>query len=345
MHPEYTELLDEIEGELRSLLPEEPDEAWFARFFGRLDASPRENLRRALNAPALDLIRRGGKRWRPLLLALAAKAFGREDGALPLSPLVEIAHNGTLIVDDIEDGADTRRGGPAIHLAHGLDVAVNAGNLLYFLPLALIDELDAAAETRLELHARYGLHMRRLHLGQAMDILWHREHAFVPDRGSYLAMCALKTGVLARAAAEFGAIAALAPAAAVETLGSAFERAGVAFQIFDDLRNLTTGNPGKNRGDDIVEGKKSLPVILACETRPAFVGELAALFARAAAEGPSSSAVEEAIARIGETGALAAAERSARALLDQASAELASVLPATPEGRLLADLVPFLEGR
>ncbi|MGO8692332.1 MAG: polyprenyl synthetase family protein [Rectinemataceae bacterium] len=345
MYDEYTELLAAIERELRSVLPEVPDEAWFARFFGRLDAAPREDLRRALNAPALDLIRRGGKRWRPLLLAASAKAFGRDDGAMSLSPLVEIAHNGTLIVDDIEDGADTRRGGPAIHLLHGLDVAVNAGNLLYFLPLALIDEFDIAPEGRLELHARYGFHMRRLHLGQAMDIAWHREHSFVPDRESYLAMCALKTGVLSRAAAEFGALAAGAPPTSVAALGSAFERAGVAFQILDDLRNLTTGNPGKKRGDDIVEGKKSLPVILACAAKPALGGELAALFAAAAKEGPGSPAVEVAIGLIADTGALDAAERSARALLERARVELGAVLPAGPGSGLLKDIVPFLEGR
>jgi octaprenyl-diphosphate synthase len=345
MRDEYTKLLAAIEGELRSVLPENPDEAWFARFFGHLGAAPHEDLRRALNAPALDLVRRGGKRWRPLLLVLAAKAFGREDGALSLSPLVEIAHNGTLIVDDIEDGADTRRGGPAIHLLHGLDVAVNAGNLLYFLPLALIDELDIAVDRRLELHARYGFHMRRLHLGQAMDIHWHREHAFVPDRGSYLAMCALKTGVLARAAAEFGALTAGAPSSAIAALGSAFERAGVAFQILDDLRNLTTGNPGKKRGDDIVEGKKSLPVILACEARPALVDELAALFVAAADEGPGSPAVEKAIGLIADTGALDTAERSARNMLGGVLAEISTLSLAGPDGRLLADIVPFLEGQ
>lgn len=344
MHAEYMEILAGIEGELRSVLPEMPDEVWFGRFFGESGASPREELRRALNAPALDLIRRGGKRWRPLLLVLAARAFGRADGALSLSPLVEIAHNGTLIVDDIEDGADERRGGPAIHLLHGLDVAVNAGNLLYFLPLALIDELALGVETKLELYARYGLHMRRLHLGQATDILWHRHHGFVPDRASYLSMCALKTGVLARAAAEFGALAAGAPADVVGRLGSIFERAGVAFQVLDDLRNLTTGNPGKRRGDDIVEGKKSLPVILACESRPELLGRLAGLFDAAASGGPSSPAVEEAIGLIAETGALAEAKHLASTMLGEVSRELEAVIPPTPEGRLLAGLVPFLQG-
>ncbi len=359
MRSEYTRLLAAIEGELSALLPERPSDEWFARFFGELPAPPREELRRALNAPALDLLRRGGKRWRPLVLVLAARSFGREDGALSLAPLVEIAHNGTLIVDDIEDSSDTRRGAPAIHLVHGVDAAINAGNLLYFLPLALIDGLSPPAAKpatdramRLELHARYALHMRRLHLGQAMDIAWHRDHAALPARGDYLAMCALKTGVLARAAAELGAIAAGAPGPEAERLGAAFEAAGVAFQILDDVRNLRSGNPGKKRGDDIVEGKKSLPVILACGREGSLAPRLGRLFEAARTGGAESPAVEEAIGLIAATGALEEAEAEARGLLGRAEAEVAGLCPAdrapgpdAAEARaLLALLVPELAG-
>jgi len=366
MRSEYTELLSAIEGEIAKLLPENPDEAWFARFFGALPAPPAPDIRRALNAPALDLMRRGGKRWRPLLLVLSARAYGRTDGALSLAPLVEIAHNGTLIVDDIEDSSDTRRGGPAIHLVHGADAAINAGNLMYFLPLALIDELSPPASPvtarsavpiaecamRLDLHARYALHMRRLHLGQAMDIQWHRDHSRLPARADYLAMCALKTGVLARAAAELGAVAAGAAAAAADALGAAFEGAGVAFQILDDVRNLRSGNPGKKRGDDIVEGKKSLPVILACAAEPALAVRLESLFAEARAGGPESPAVEEAIGLIAATGALDAAESEARAMLERGQSEVARLCPlsaapspdAAAARELLAGLVPALAG-
>lgn len=358
MRSEYTELLTAIEEEIAKVLPAFPDDAWFARFFGDLPASPREEVRRALNAPAIELVRRGGKRWRPLLLVLAARSFGREDGALSLAPLVEIAHNGTLIVDDIEDSSDTRRGGPAIHLVFGVDASVNAGNLLYFLPLALADELDAPEAVRLAIHRRYALHMRRLHLGQAMDIQWHRDHSALPDRDSYLAMCALKTGVLARAAAELGALAAQAPEVEADALGRVFEGAGVAFQILDDVRNLRTGNPGKKRGDDIVEGKKSLPVILACEAGAGLAPRLSRLFEAAAAGGPDSPAVEEAIGLIAATGALDEAERLARSRLAESESAFARLWPKAREGgaravrragpdarELLAGVIPMLEGR
>ncbi|HET7838610.1 MAG TPA: polyprenyl synthetase family protein [Rectinemataceae bacterium] len=345
MSSEYTEILGLIEREVLAVLPEEPDDSWFDRFFGALPASPRADIRRALNAPALELVRRGGKRWRPLLLVLSARALGREDGALSISPVVEIAHNGTLIVDDIEDGSDTRRGGPAIHLLHGIDASVNAGNLLYFLPLVLFDELRTSPATRLALHARYALHMRRLHLGQAMDITWHRDHGSLPDRDSYLAMCALKTGVLARAAAELGALAALAPEAMVSGLGSAFERVGVAFQILDDVANLRTGNPGKKRGDDIVEGKKSLPVILACEREAGLAPHLALLFDAARAGGPEAPAVEEAIGLIAGEGAVDAAEAIALEMLRESARMLSTLVPPGPASGPLLGLVDALSGR
>lgn len=343
MRDEYTEILEAIEAEIGKLLPTEPDEAWFGRIFGELPSPPPAEIRAALNAPALELLRRGGKRWRPLLLVLAARAHGRSDGALALAPLVEIAHDGTLIVDDIEDGADTRRGGPAIHLMYGVDAAVNAGNLLYFLPLVLIDELPAEPALRGLLHARYALHLRRLHLGQAMDIGWHRARDFIPALRDYLAMCALKTGVLARASAEFGALVAGAPLAEAEALGAAFEEAGVAFQILDDVKNLRTGNPGKKRGDDIVEGKKSLPVILAVESDHRLARELPRCFDGARAGGPEAPEVEEAIGMIARTGALEAAEGRARALLGSAESRVQAALG--PRGEDLLGIFPLLLGR
>lgn len=343
MQSQYTHLLDLIEGEMNRTLPHDPDAAWFARFFGELPVLPGPEIRACLNSPALELVRRGGKRWRPLLLVLSARAFGRPDGALPLAPLVEIAHSGSLIVDDIEDGAVKRRGGPAIHLMFGVDAAVNAGNLLYFLPLVLIDELDVDSAVRLALHARYALHMRRLHLGQAMDIEWHRRDDFVPDADQYLAMCALKTGVLARASAELGAMAAGAKPEAAAALGALFEKAGVAFQILDDAKNLRSGLPGKDRGDDIVEGKKSLPVILACRRDPKLGRDLSRCFAAARKQGIGAPEVTEAIGLLEGTGAVEEALSTARGLLEAAREGIAPLLPAGTDPGELAGLFPFLD--
>lgn len=327
MDSEYTRLLELIEGEVEALLPAEPTEAWLRRFFGDLPYLPGPEARLALNRPARDLIARGGKRWRPLLLVLAARAFGREEGALALSPLVELAHSGSLIVDDIEDGSERRRGGPAIHLLHGVDAAINDANLLYFLPVRLIDEFPGPPELLLALHECYSRNMRRLHLGQAMDIEWHRRDDFVPGEAEYLAMCALKTGVLARAAAELGALVGGAGPDAASALGAAFEKVGVAFQILDDAKNLREGLPGKARGDDIVEGKKSLPVILACAAQPGLKPQLARCFAAARSGGIASPEVEEAIGLLEGAGAVTESLKRARALLEASKAGLAELVP------------------
>jgi octaprenyl-diphosphate synthase len=107
--------------------------------------------------------------------------------------------------------------------------------------------------------------MRRLHLGQSMDIAWHRDFYSLPSIEEYVLMCRLKTGCLARFAALLGAFCSGRYSEccdAAERCGDAAEKLGVGFQILDDVKNLDSGIPGKERGDDIVEGKKSLPVLL-----------------------------------------------------------------------------------
>lgn len=269
-----------------------------------------------IEAPGRDLLALGGKRWRPLLLALTCKMCGgREDPAIALAPVVELAHNGSLIIDDIEDGADLRRGAPAAHLRHGLDLAINAGNLLYFLPAGHLEAAGLDSEVELRVHRLYGAAMLRLHYGQGLDILWHREPDRIPSLSEYFAMCRAKSGSLAGLAAALGATAAHALAPVAALLGEAGEEFGVCFQIIDDVRNLTTGNPGKRRGDDLVEGKKSLPVILYCNRDDASRRRMVALLAACSAADSVESAgaaVEEAISLMTESGVIAAARTMAR---------------------------------
>ncbi|MDE0022991.1 MAG: polyprenyl synthetase family protein [Spirochaetaceae bacterium] len=269
-----------------------------------------------IEAPGRDLLALGGKRWRPLLLALTCRMCGGpEDAAIALAPVVELAHNGSLIIDDIEDGADLRRGAPAAHLRHGLDLAINAGNLLYFLPAGYLAAAGLDTAVELQVHRRYGKAMLRLHYGQGLDILWHREPDRIPAIPEYFTMCRAKSGSLAGLAAALGAAAARAPAAVTALLGEAGEEFGVCFQIVDDVRNLTTGNPGKRRGDDLVEGKKSLPVILYCnrgdDARRRMV-ELLAACSAAGSVAAAGEAVEEAIALMAGAGVIEEARNMAR---------------------------------
>jgi octaprenyl-diphosphate synthase len=214
----------------------------------------------ALLKPAADLFSRGGKRWRPLLMHLICKAAGGADSALPLIPLVEFCHNASLIHDDIEDCSPERRGKPAIHLLYGVDTAINSGAFLYFFPLACIDSWGAPAEKKALVYSIWGEYMRRLHLGQSIDIEWHRDRDFFPPASNYYEMCRLKTGCLSRLAARLGLL--CAGKDADPALLAAACDLGLGFQILDDVKNLRGGIAGKTRADDLVEGKKSLPILM-----------------------------------------------------------------------------------
>jgi octaprenyl-diphosphate synthase len=272
MDREYILKLEKIEAVLRGWLPEEPDpmrRSWMNPVFSDLSAMIPTGLLKSLTMPGWDLLNRGGKRWRPLLMTLICESLGGGDRALPLTPLVEFPHNASLIHDDIEDNSDERRGEPAVHIRYGIDAAINSGTFLYLLPFACLERWEAPINRKYAVFDFWGLHLRRLHLGQAMDIQWHRDFTALPDIEEYTLMCRLKTGSLARLAAVLGVISANTDeelsekeSLLIHILGESAEKIGMGFQILDDVKNLTTGNPGKKRGDDVVEGKKSLPVLL-----------------------------------------------------------------------------------
>ena len=343
MDQQYTRRLEKIEAVLDHWLPENPDPVWGAKIFPGLGERLGAESLGALTAPGRDLLSRGGKRWRPLLMTLVCESLGGGDAALPLAPLVEFSHNASLIHDDIEDNSDERRGRPAVHLVHGPDTAINGGSFLYFLPLACVEPWAGDLESKagrsrsaaLEFKSRvYGLwaeYMRKLHLGQAMDIHWHRNFALVPGMEEYYTMCGLKTGCLARFAAVIGVYAAEAAAAAngtaegggaytalAEQLGKAAEKLGVGFQILDDVKNLTTGIPGKKRGDDVVEGKKSLPVLLYLRRYPEQAESVSRCFAAARRGGVSAPEVEELIRSLGAAGVLDEAGEKGKSLIAEA---------------------------
>jgi octaprenyl-diphosphate synthase len=325
MDQEYTRRLTKIEAVLSAFLPENPDATWVDRYVPGLPRPVPSALTKSLTLPGWDLVSRGGKRWRPLLTTLICEGLGGGDAALPLVPLVELPHNASLIHDDIEDNSDERRGKPAVHILYGTDTAINAGCFLYFLPLACVEAWGAPPELRNRVYRLWGEHMRRLHLGQAMDIAWHRS-APLPSLSEYDLMCSLKTGSLARFAAMLGVCAASAAGAIPpldiddrsEPLGEAAEKLGVGFQILDDVANLTTGNPGKKRGDDIVEGKRSLPLLLYLRRIDSDAALVSRCLAAARIGGVEAPEVEELIAELEGAGVLEEARRQGLAFIGEA---------------------------
>jgi octaprenyl-diphosphate synthase len=316
MDPRFTLRLEKIEAALRAALVR--------------DAVEIAPAARYLLPPISDLLERGGKRWRPLLMTLVCEASGGAEEALALVPLVEFSHNASLIHDDIEDNSTERRGKPALHLLYGADTAINTGSFLYFFASSCIEAWDAPAERKAIVYRLWSGYMRRLHLGQAMDIAWHRDATLIPTRADYYTMCRLKTGVLARFAAVLGAAVASATAVSgtIDSLSSggpgalAAEELGVGFQILDDVKNLTTGNPGKRRGDDIVEGKKSLPILLYLHGNAggaaARLEQVRRAFAAARAGGTDAPEVDALITALEQSGALDAARQEGLALISGA---------------------------
>ncbi|MCF7929515.1 MAG: polyprenyl synthetase family protein [Spirochaetales bacterium] len=359
MTADFTSRLADIEARLAEAFPPSPDGAWIASALGPIHSAYSSEQAAGLHRAGWELLERGGKRWRPLLMLLSAELIAEAESgggggpqlppgaaynrALFLSPVVELAHNGTLIVDDIEDEARQRRGRPAVHMIHGTDVAINAGNYLYFAAASFIDAFPPDAESgrrndqsvfQSRLYRRFLQEMRRVHAGQDLDIRWHREASVLPGRNEYEQMCRFKTGSLAGMAAAFGAISAEADRKTEEQLAGFAEELGVAFQFLDDAKNLSAGNPGKMRGDDIVEGKKSLPLILHLQSRPEDHDRMVALIRKAGSytgeAGVKESAaappepVLEAIGLMEDSGSIDQARELGLDRLDQAAGLLFS---------------------
>jgi len=228
-----------------------------------------EAVDKAVAEPVWEFLDRGGKRWRPNLFLLIVEALGKNpDDFTDFSIIPEVVHNGTLMVDDIEDTSDLRRGKPCTYRLYGLDIAVNAGNAMYYLPLLpLITKKEMISPSKLSRsYETYVQEMINLSIGQATDIAWHKglANADQIDEKDYLQMCAYKTGTLARMAAKMAAILADANDQQIEALGYFAESIGVAFQMQDDVLDLASqafAEKKGGRGQDITEGKRTLMVI------------------------------------------------------------------------------------
>jgi len=228
-----------------------------------------ETLDKAIADPIWDILDRGGKRWRPALFLLICEALGKTEGyCLDFSIIPEVIHNGTLVIDAIEDTSELRRGKPCSYKIYGLDISVNMGNAMYYLPLLALMEknVNLPAEMLRDVYEVYVQEMINLSMGQAMDIAWHRGIANADALGEedYLQMCAYKTGTLARMAAKMAAVLSGADKKLVEKLGRFAESIGVAFQMQDDILDLIGQEFAKKKGgvgQDITEGKRTLMVI------------------------------------------------------------------------------------
>ena len=311
LEKEFSDRLKKIEIGLENSIKIDFSSKWQQDVFGNLPSAITPSFIQNLVVPNKELINLGGKRWRPLLMILCYEIASKNNVPLVsseeiynLTPLVEFVHTASLIHDDIEDGADLRRGKPAAHITYGLDTSLNAASWLYFAAPICINNSTLTQESKLLLYQVYTEELRRLHLGQAMDIYWHRNPAVFPLQAEYNSMVKCKTGTLASLAAKMGLLLGGASKEDSDKVGEIAANIGIGFQIIDDVQNLTIGNPGKKRGDDIVEGKKSLPVILHVSKMPEDKDAIATAMERASKEGIESDSVELCIKILEKSGCI-----------------------------------------
>jgi len=268
----YNTILEKIEQSIDKYISLDINSQWEEFIYG--DSLPTiENDLKVINAPLIDLLKRGGKRWRSVVLALSANSFSKEEKNIfyDLSLLVEIPHNGSLIIDDIEDRAEKRRGNTAIHLLYGQDTAINTGNLAYFIATALLENSCLSVEIQNHIYKKYLQVMRVLHRGQGLDIHWHNQNHLFPTIPAYLHMCKSKTGSLAGLSGFIGTLIASNDIDLALTIEKIWQKIGVGFQILDDVANLSSGIKGKLKGDDLLEGKKSLPLLYYSQINASFL--------------------------------------------------------------------------
>ncbi|RMF55703.1 polyprenyl synthetase family protein, partial [Candidatus Woesearchaeota archaeon] len=130
---EYQPIIDK---KIKELVPTKIDQKWINKYVKKIRWQfEYDSINKGLVNPIWNFLNRGGKRWRPVLLLLCCEIVGgNEKDAIDFVALPELIHNGTLLVDDIEDKSSFRRGKKSLHLIYGEDIAINTGNAMYYLP-------------------------------------------------------------------------------------------------------------------------------------------------------------------------------------------------------------------
>ena len=352
-HGDIIEFLEkkktEVDKIIEEYLPREVDEKYIEFVCGK----PRykyctEAFQKSLTEPIWDFLDRGGKRWRPVLFLLIYNALGGEDmeRVKDLVIIPELIHNGTIIIDDIEDKGELRRGKPCLHHIFGEDIAVNAGNFLYFFPLiAVIKNKNLETKIKEKVYEIFTQEMINVSLGQGTDIFWHKGKAREISEEEYLQMCAYKTGCLARMSAKIAAILANADNETIEKVGKIAESIGVAFQIQDDILDIALRGKerekfGKSFGNDIKEGKRTLMVIYTLQK--ATEEEKKRLLEILDKEENTEKEIREAIKILEKYNSLDYARKKARKIVEESWKEAEPLLKEGKAKELLKEFVHYL---
>ncbi|HSH28409.1 MAG TPA: octaprenyl diphosphate synthase [Thiohalobacter sp.] len=289
-----------------------------------------------INQLGLYIINSGGKRLRPLLVLLAARACGYSGPHhVPLAAIIEFIHTATLLHDDVVDASNLRRGRDTANAIWGNEAAVLVGDFLYSRAFEMMVEVSSMRI--MEIMAQT---TNTIAEGEVMQLL----NCHDPDttEARYLEVIRSKTAKLFEAAARVGAVLGGQPPEIEAAMADYGMHLGTAFQLIDDVLDYSSDSTetGKNIGDDLAEGKPTLPLIHVMREGTPEQVELI----RAAIEQGGRDNITAVQAAIESTGAIAYTAQSAREAADQAAQALEG-LPTSQYKDALYALAEFAVSR
>jgi len=304
------------------------------------------DMTRYLYGPLKQFSDNSGKRHRPLICLLACEAVGGDPKqAWPAAAAVEHFHTAALVHDDIEDSSLTRRDEPCMHIAEGLGIAINAGDLALALVCGtVVHDPGLDDPTKIRVLAELVDMTTRTIEGQALDIGWARDGRFDLTIDDYLTMANHKTAFYSGGVPlAIGAIIGGGSTAQVETLRAFGMAAGLAFQIQDDVLNLvgTRESTKKDFRSDITEGKRTLVAIHALQ----HADRRERLLEILSSHSDDAAVTAEAVAIMQEAGSIDFARDYAQELIVEAKGCLVDAVPASRARDLLAGMADFFVKR
>ena len=327
-----------------------------------LDYLPDDGPRAELYDLVADYLMRPGKGIRPALCLASCRAHGgHTEDALGAAAAIELLHNAFLVHDDICDSASLRRGRPALHVRHGIPLALNAGDALAWLAIGPLLDNVTALGTRLALDvlAEFQHLVQRTIEGQAVELGW-RERSFADlDADAYMRVVVDKTcWYSAIHPCRVGALIGSRGRADLDAIARFGFFIGAVLQIRDDVENVTDriGAHGKDFGSDIIEAKPTLLLIHLLRSAPPSVRREVAELVGSGADGcrlDSGERIERVVALMEHFGAIDYACAFADGLAGAALAEFDAAmgwLPDSPDKGFLHALVlhlrdPVIRGR
>lgn len=283
------------------------------------------------------IIGSGGKRLRPMTLLLAAKACGQTTQKTPplLGAVIEFIHTATLLHDDVVDESALRRGRDSANEIWGNAASVLVGDFLYSRSFQMMVDANDMRVMKLMSDTT-----NTIAEGEVMQLL--NAHSPEVTEAQYMATIQRKTACLFEAAARLGAISTDSSQEIEDALGAYGNHLGIAFQLVDDTLDYTGDSEeiGKNPGDDLAEGKPTLPVIEAIRIG----NDEQKQTLKSAIEKGDRDAIGEVLAAVQSTGALSYTAARAREEASRAR-EALNALPAGEYRDALAELADFAVAR